>query len=73
MRNSSLVEEFGVDNNRVSSCLPKPWDTQVSVGEHSILRRRRGASHSGAYGKANVGISNDKGGEKPPRRKTKVS
>ena len=23
--------------------------------------------------KANVGISNDKGGEKPPRRKTKVS
>ena len=25
----------------------------------------------GASGKANVGISNDKGGEKPPRRKTK--
>ena len=43
------------------------------VGEHSIQRRRRGASHSGAYGKANVGISNDKGGGKPPRRKTKVS
>ena len=44
-----------------------------SVGEHSILRRRRAARHSGAYGKANVGISNDKGGEIPPRRKTKVS
>ena len=43
------------------------------VGEHSVQRRRRGASHSGAYGKANVGISNDKGGEMPPRRKTKVS
>ena len=28
---------------------------------------------AGAYGKANVGISNDKGGEMPPRRKTKVS
>ena len=28
---------------------------------------------AGAFRKANVGISNDKGGEKPPRRKTKVS
>ena len=28
---------------------------------------------AGAYGKANVGISNDKGGKIPPRRKTKVS
>ncbi len=30
-------------------------------------------NYPGAYGKANVGISNDKGGEIPPRRKTKVS
>ena len=28
---------------------------------------------AGAIGKANVGISNDKGGEMPPRRKAKVS
>ena len=35
--------------------------------------RRHSASHAGAVGKANVGISNDKGGEMPPRRKTKVS
>ena len=28
--------------------------------------RRRGASPSGAHGNANVGMSNDKGGEKPP-------
>ena len=28
---------------------------------------------SGAHGKANVGISNDKGREIRPRRKTKVS
>ena len=28
---------------------------------------------SGAYGKANVGISNDKEGKIPSRRKTKVS
>jgi hypothetical protein len=27
----------------------------------------------GAIGKANVGISNDKAGEKPAHRKTKVS
>ena len=27
----------------------------------------------GADGKANVGISNDKGGENPPRRKAEVS
>ena len=46
---------------------------KISVGEHSIQRRRRSVSYSGAYRKANVGISNDKGGEKPPRRKTKVS
>lgn len=44
-----------------------------SVGEHSVQRRRRTVRYSGADRKANVGISNDKGGEKPPRRKTKVS
>ena len=43
------------------------------VGEHSHQRRRRYVSISGALGKANVGISNDKGGENPPRRQTKVS
>ena len=37
------------------------------------VRGRRDVSHSGAHGKANVGISNDKTGEKPVRRKTKVS
>jgi hypothetical protein len=36
-------------------------------------RRSRGASHGGASGKANVGISNDKAGEKPAHRKDKVS
>ena len=30
-------------------------------------------SHAGAIRKANVGISNDKAGEKPAHRKTKVS
>ena len=73
VRNSSLVEGLGVDNNRVLNLLPKPRDTQVSVGEHSIGVEGIGTTYSGAYGKANVGISNDKGGEMPPRRKVKVS
>ena len=45
----------------------------VLVGEHSNLRRRSAVRQAGAFGKANVGISNDKEGEKPSRRKTKVS
>ena len=75
MRNSSLVEVLGVDNNRVSGIKlsAEAAGYTVSVGEHSILRRRRSVRYAGAYGKANVGISNDKGGVKPPRRKTKVS
>ena len=44
-----------------------------SVGEHSMQRRICSVRNVGAHGKANVGISNDKGGEMPPRRKTKVS
>ena len=61
VRNSSLVE-------RQSS------SGHVSVvGEHSIQRRSSVVRHCGAYGKANVGISNDNAGEKPAHRKTKVS
>ena len=37
------------------------------------MRRMVMATDPGAHGKANVGISNDKGGENPPRRKTEVS
>ena len=62
-----------MDNNRVSSCTPKTWNSIELVGEHSAPRRRCDASHVGACGKADVGISNDKGGEMPPRHKTKVS
>ncbi len=61
-----------MDNNRASNMLPKLWDYK-SVGEHSTLRRRCTVRYTGASRKANVGISNDKGGAKPPRRKTKVS
>ena len=37
------------------------------------MRRSRQMTVGGVYGKANVGISNDKGDEISPRRKTKVS
>ena len=43
------------------------------VGEHSMGVEGKGTTLAGAYGKANVGISNDKAGEKTARRKTKVS
>lgn len=36
-------------------------------------RRSRYVSYCGESRKANVGISNDKAGEKPAHRKTKVS
>ena len=37
------------------------------------MRGMVSVSDPGAYGKANVGISNDKEGENPSRRKSKVS
>ena len=37
------------------------------------MHRRCTARYAGATTKANVGMSNDKTGEKPVRRKTKVS
>ena len=43
------------------------------VGEHSGRTEDSATSWVGATRKANVGISNDKAGEKPARRKTKVS
>ena len=45
-----------------------------SIGRGAFHRRRMvKVTDPGVYGKANVGISNDKGGKIPPRRKTKVS
>ena len=46
---------------------------KVSVVEHSAGVESRGTTLRGACGKANEGISNDKGGENKPRRKSKVS
>ena len=46
---------------------------KISVGEHSSDAEGKRTTLAGVSGKANVGISNDKGGKIPPRRKTKVS
>ena len=43
------------------------------VGEHSTRGEAGATSNCGGCRKANVGISNDKAGEKPAHRKTKVS
>ncbi len=45
-----------------------------SIGRGAFhVRRMVMVIDPGAHGNANVGISNDKGGKIPPRRKTKVS
>jgi hypothetical protein len=65
-----------MDNKRALNGIPKLWITLLSVlvGEHSALAEKpEAASPGGACRKANVGISNDKAGEKPAHRKTKVS
>jgi hypothetical protein len=74
VRNSSLVERQGIDNNRASSIIPKLWIVIYYNGRGAFPQRRRClVMGAGVVGKANVGISNDKAGEKPARRKTKVS
>jgi hypothetical protein len=46
----------------------------IWIGRGAFQRHRsQMVMFGGVSGKANVGISNDKGGEKPPRRKTKAS
>ncbi len=44
-----------------------------AVGECSHCIEAKGVTHGGAMRSKNVGTSNHNGGEKPPRRKTKVS
>ena len=43
------------------------------VGERSVRLRRWTERPAGGIGSANADMSNDKGGERPPRRKPKVS
>ena len=49
-----------------------------AVGERPIQelkpeRKHRGSTQCGLHGSENAGMSNEKGGENPPRRKPKVS
>ena len=76
MRNSSLVEYLCADNVTGLSGIPKLWDNIekiLSVGEHSLGRRRCTARYVGDIGRENAGISNAKTGEIPVHRKPKVS
>jgi hypothetical protein len=76
VRNSSLVERPCIDNERASSHVPKPWIVALSnSGRRAFCSAEKGhgVSYPGACRKANVGISNDKGSEKLPHRKTKGS
>ena len=43
------------------------------VGEYSNRNEAKGVTHGGVFGSKNVGTSNHNRGEKPLRRKTKVS
>jgi hypothetical protein len=47
--------------------------TSDVVGERSAQRRSRTVRSGGARGSENAGMSNDKAGENPVRRKPKVS
>lgn len=45
----------------------------ILVGEHSDISEGKSTRFIGEVRKANVGMSNDNAGEKPARRKVKVS
>ena len=77
MRNSSLVEQSWADNERDSSVTPKlriqeAWCLVGGRGALNLRRSRTGTS-GGADSSAYAGMSNDKQGENPCRRKPKVS
>jgi hypothetical protein len=76
VRNSSLVKRIRAEN--VTGLKHDTEATDLSrktlvVGEHSKGREGRPARTAGALGREYAGISNDKTGEKPVRRKSKVS
>lgn len=63
-----------MDNKRASSGIPKLWICSDASGRGAFyFRGSHDVSFGGGDRKANVGISNDKAGEKPAHRKTKVS
>ena len=77
MRNSSLVKRVRAENVTGLKYVTEATDFMVLshavVGEHSKCSEDRPARTIGALGREYAGISNDKTGEKPVRRKSKVS
>ena len=76
MRNSLLVESPCAEN--VTGLKHTTEDMAAyrkvrGVGEHSHLLRSRIVRFGGAMGRENVGMSNRKKGERPFRRKPKLS
>jgi hypothetical protein len=59
-------------NDRTSNFVPKLWDRKIGRRAFQHLRRWV-VRPAGEAGKENVGISNDKIGEKPIRHKPKGS
>ena len=75
MRKSLLVEQGGAENDR--ECQPGAEAADdcftVVVDERRTPRRSRTVRSGGARASENAGMSNDKAGENPARRKPKVS
>ena len=77
-RNSSLVESICAENSTGLSMSPKlririAYGRFRVVGEHSTSLRSVTGRTRGGRGRAYADISSDKEGEKPSRRKSKVS
>ena len=73
-RNSSLIESScAEDVTGLKPCTEAADIRKDMVGERSVGLRRRGVNHAGDIRSANADMSSDKGSEKLPRRKPKVS
>ena len=77
MRNSPLVESLCADDVTGLRHSPKLWfltcEQVREVGERTVSRRRRTERDSGGISSENAGMSSEKIGENPIRRKSKVS
>ena len=74
MRNSSLVEYLCAENVPGLSILPKLRNMSDHIGRGAFYTGRRKIERtSGQYRSENAGVSNEKTGENPVRRKPKVS
>ena len=74
MRNSSLVEYLCAENVPGLSILPKLRNMSDHIGRGAFYTGRRKIERtSGQYRSENAGVSNEKTGENPVRRKPQVS